>query len=63
MFANIIVILCGVFCIWCAYKDYDWFMNNYKARPLVKLLGRNGARVFYIIIGIVFVIGGILIKV
>ncbi|SDA21152.1 Immunity protein 17 [Ruminococcus sp. YE71] len=60
---NIAIILCGVFCIFCAYKDYDWFMNNYKARPLVKLLGRNGARVFYIIIGIMFVLCGIFIKV
>ena len=63
MIANFILVLCGVFTVFCAYKDFDWFMDNYKASPLVKLLGRNGARIFYMVIGVLFIVGGFLIKV
>ena len=31
--------------------DWDWFMNNRKARLWVKLFGRKGARVFYVFLG------------
>ena len=44
---------CGIFTIFCAYMDFDWFFNNYKARPLVKTFGRGNMRIFYIVIGIV----------
>ena len=43
----------GIFSVFCAYMDFDWFFNNYKARPLVKTFGRERMRIFYIIIGIV----------
>ena len=32
--------------------DYDWFMNSGKAWIFVKLFGRDGARVFYILLGL-----------
>lgn len=51
-------LLLGLFCIFCAYKDYDWFMENCKARPLVALFGRNGARGFYIVLGAIIIITG-----
>ncbi len=60
---NIILILGGAFSIFCAYKDYDWFMDNYKARPFVKLFGRDGARKFYIFLGIFIIVCGIVITV
>ena len=48
----------GIFTVFCAYMDFDWFFNNYKARPLVNTFGRHRIRIFYIIIGIVvFFIG------
>jgi hypothetical protein len=40
--------------------DYDWFMNNYKAAPLKALVGRDGARVIYIFIGIVIFFMGLM---
>ena len=49
----------GVFCIFCAVKDYDFFMESSKAWLFVKLFGRNGARVFYIILGIVILVAGL----
>lgn len=39
--------------------DWDFFFRNYKAAPLVRLLGRQGARKFYIGLGIVFVLAAI----
>ena len=41
----------GIFSIFCAAKDYDWFMEHRKAWLFVKLFGRDGARVFYVLFG------------
>ena len=49
----------GIFCIFCAYKDYDWFMNSHKARVFVRLFGRNGARIFYMGLGAFVVVIGL----
>ncbi len=50
----------GVFCIFCAVKDYDFFMESSKAWLFVKLFGRNGARIFYILLGVFIIVCGIL---
>ena len=49
----------GFFCIFCAYKDYDWFMNSSKARFWVKVLGRDGARKFYMGLGAFIIAVGV----
>ncbi|MBQ8107975.1 MAG: immunity 17 family protein [Ruminococcus sp.] len=56
---SIIIILVGVFILAAAYFEWDWFFNNYKARPIVALFGRNGARIFYGVLGGLFVVGGL----
>ena len=53
-----IAVLMGMFTIGCAVADFDWFMNNYKARPLVNLVGRDGARIFYGILGLIIILLG-----
>jgi Immunity protein 17 len=56
-----VVILCiGGFVLLNGIMNREWFMNHYKAAFFVKRLGRNGARVFYIILGLMFTIAGIL---
>lgn len=45
--------LAGLFTILGAALDWDWFMNHGKARPFVRAFGRNGARVFYVVLGLV----------
>lgn len=35
----------------CAAADVPWFMNHYKARPIIAIVGRTGARIFYIVLG------------
>ena len=48
----------GAGVVFFAFKDYDWFMNSFKAVPLRIILGRDGTRVLYIIFGIaIFFIG------
>jgi hypothetical protein len=42
----------GVFVIAAAIFDWDWFFNNYKAKFFVDALGRNGARMFYGVLGV-----------
>jgi hypothetical protein len=49
----------GVFTIFCAYMNYDWFMNHYKAAPIVAVFGRDGTRAIYIIAGIALIVMGL----
>lgn len=52
---------CGVFVIAAAVLDWDWFFNNWRARFFVKLLGRDGARLFYAALGVLmFVLAAML---
>ncbi len=44
-------IFSGCFSMAGAYFDWDWFMKNSRAWLFVKLFGRNGARIFYGILG------------
>ena len=58
--AFIFFVFAGLFPIAAAVFDWDFFFDNYKARPLVKLLGRDGARIFYGVLGFVLIFAGIL---
>jgi len=58
---GIVIILAGIFSIVCAVFDFNWFINNHRAQVFLKLFKRNGARVFYIVLGIVLCILGIVI--
>lgn len=48
--------LSGFFSAFCAIKDYDWFIEHRKAALFLKLFGRTGCRIVYIVLG-VFLIG------
>ena len=48
----------GVLVIAAAIFDWDWFFNNYKAKFFVDALGRDGARVFYGVLGAVILFLG-----
>lgn len=61
MIQGLIAISGGIFSIVCAAKDFDFFMNNHKAKFFVDLFGRNGARIFYGILGATLVVLGVLI--
>ena len=43
-----------------AFLDWQWFMNNRKARRLSNLIGRGAARITYMVIGLLGIAVGIL---
>ena len=45
----------GLFSLTGAILDWEWFMTNYKAAVFVRILGRNGARLLYALLGLVLV--------
>jgi hypothetical protein len=57
---NIVLILVGLFSIIAAALDWNWFMNNWRARFFVNIFGRNGARIFYIGLGVFLVVVGVI---
>jgi len=48
----IFLIASGIFCLASAIANWNWFMEHRKARVVVKILGRTGARVLYSIVGL-----------
>jgi hypothetical protein len=50
----ILMMAVGVFCLLGSFKDWDFFMNNRRARIVVSLVGRKGARWFYALLGLAF---------
>ncbi|MEP6986192.1 MAG: immunity 17 family protein [Chloroflexota bacterium] len=57
---NIVIILIGLFSILGGLLNWDWFMNNWRARFFVNILGRNGARLFYVGLGMFLIVVGII---
>lgn len=49
---SFLIVFAGLFSIVGAAMDWDWFMNNSRAWLFVKMFGREGARVVYILLGL-----------
>ncbi|MBR1375810.1 MAG: immunity 17 family protein [Cardiobacteriaceae bacterium] len=49
----------GIYCLIAAFLNFDWFFEHYLARPFVAMFRRNGARVFYALLGILLLFAGI----
>ncbi|MBR6401398.1 MAG: immunity 17 family protein [Firmicutes bacterium] len=58
IFAWLLPLLIGMYCILAAVKNWDFFFNNHRARLFVTLMGRNGARVFYGVLGVFIMVLG-----
>lgn len=57
----LLIALAGLLSIAGGVNDWEWFIMNRRARLFVTLLGRFGARVFYVILGIgLFLLGCLL---
>ena len=48
----LIVIFAGLFSLAGGVLNWDFFMNNYRAKLFVSVLGRQGARVVYVLLGL-----------
>ncbi|MFK7800298.1 MAG: immunity 17 family protein [Anaerolineae bacterium] len=53
-----IFMVIGLFTIAGALFDWDWFMLSRRARWLVGIFGRDGARIFYALLGVGFIVFG-----
>ena len=58
--SGLVFMAAGAFSMLGAICNWDWFMNARKARFMVKILTRNGARLFYGILGVGFAVLGVL---
>ncbi len=57
----LLTIAIGLFAGVAAAMDWKWYMNHRKAQLFVKMFGYQGARVFYMILGLAMMILGALI--
>ncbi|MBL8797815.1 MAG: immunity 17 family protein [Planctomycetia bacterium] len=57
---GLLFVAIGLFSATAAACDWEWFMTHYKARFFVSIFGRTGARIFYVLIGLGFVVLGVL---
>lgn len=57
---GIVLMAFGIFTLAAAVGNWNWFMNNRKARFIVKIFTREGARYFYGFIGLGFILAGLL---
>ena len=58
----IILVLCivfGVFSITASVLNLDWYFQTDGASIFVKRFGRNGARIFYVLLGIGLIACGV----
>jgi len=55
-----LIMAAGIFSICGAAFDWDFFMNNRKAKIFVATLGRNGARGVYVVLGVGLAVLGLL---
>lgn len=60
MIYGILICLVALYLAAAAYFNWDFFFDSRKARPFVNIFGRNGARIFYGAIGVLFFIIGII---
>lgn len=57
---GLVIVALGLFTFGGGYYQWPWFMNNHKARFVVTVLSKTGARVFYMIVGAFFIFLGVL---
>jgi hypothetical protein len=56
MAANVLVslffVLAGAFTMSGGLFNWNWFMLSRRARLIVRIFGRGGARIFYVVLGV-----------
>ena len=58
----LILLAGGIFCIAGALFNWDWLMENKRSRSRygIRLFSRDGARIFYFVIGLAIIVLGFL---
>ncbi len=57
---GLLFVAIGAFSMLGAIFDWDFFMNARKARLMVAILTRNGARIFYALLGLALLVFGVM---
>lgn len=57
-----VLVAAGAFAMFCSAMNFDWFFNSRKAKMFVKIFGRTGARIFYVILGTAITTIGVLLE-
>jgi hypothetical protein len=58
-FMFLLFIAIGIYAIAGAALDAEWFLGDHKAQVFVRLLGRAGTRIFYMLLGMGLILLGI----
>ena len=56
---GLILIAVGLFSFAGGLFNWNWFMNTNRARALVRSIRPEGARVFYIVLGLIVIVFGV----
>lgn len=59
---TVVMALAGLFSFLASIFNWNFFFENRKAYLFVKLFGRNGARIFYGLLGLALIILGFVVK-
>jgi Immunity protein 17 len=51
----------GAFTLTASLKNWDWFFTHPRAWLLVKVFGRQGARIFYGLLGVALAVGALVV--
>ena len=60
---GVLCIIIGFFPVAAVLFNWQFFMQNRKARVMASILGETGMRVFYVLLGLAFIIGGFLLTI
>jgi hypothetical protein len=52
-FTQIFFMAVGIFSVLGAFFEWDFFFKNRRAVFVLNLLGKSGARIFYIVVGVI----------
>ncbi len=52
-FSQILFMAAGLFSILGAYFEWNFFYKNRKVQRIIRLFGKSGAKIFYIVIGLI----------
>jgi len=59
-FLFVIFILMGAFSLVAAVFNFNWYFESEGVMMFVRRFGRKGARIFYAVLGLVLIAGGII---
>jgi len=57
---GVVFIVIGLFSLIASIKDWNFFFGSLKTRFLISIIGRNGTRIFFGILGSIIIVVGVL---